>query len=81
MGATYGAAAGTKAAWLIAALAQADALIALLEVELAQVVFRHQLEEILDRPDVERPGRVPFVVGHSEPPDGRHPGRRPGSGY
>ena len=52
-----------------------DALVAFLEGDLAQIVFGHQLQEVFDRPDVERPGRIPFVVGHRETPKTKHPAR------
>jgi hypothetical protein len=67
--------------WKIHPLAHADALIAFPELDLAEIVFRHELDEILDRADVERPGRVPFFVGHRETPKRRRPSRRLGSGY
>ncbi|MFO0824255.1 MAG: hypothetical protein U0792_14270 [Gemmataceae bacterium] len=41
---------------------------ALRQVDLREIVRCHELQQVLDRSDVERPGRVPFVVGHLATP-------------
>ena len=70
----YGAAAGRNAGGNRGPLAEPDALVALLQIDLAEVVLGHQLEQVLDRADVERPGRSPVCRRPPRTPKRRSPG-------
>ena len=55
-------------------------MIALLELDFAQVVLGHQPQQVLDRAHVERAGRIPRVVGHRGPSGVAIPGAAGESG-